>query len=79
MTVSRHLTEAAQRLQEAETRIAEVREVPPTLENHRAWLEALTVYCKALADIQTFNNESVHEKLHELAGATGLKKFRSSA
>jgi hypothetical protein len=42
------------------------------------WLEALTAYCEALADIQTYNNESIHEKLHELAGRVGLKKFRSS-
>jgi hypothetical protein len=79
MTVSRHVEEAAARLQEAEARIGRVREDPLTLESQRAWLEALTVYCKALADIHTFNNESIHEKLHELAGVTGLKKFRSSA
>ena len=79
MTVSRHVEEAAARLQEAEARIGRVREDPFTLESQRAWLEALTLYCKALADIHTFNNESIHEKLHELAGVTGLKKFRSSA
>lgn len=39
------------------------------------WLEALTAYCEALADIHTYNNESVHEKLHALAGRTGLRKF----
>ena len=78
MTVSRHLEQAAARLQEAEAQIARVREDPATLENQRAWLEALTIYAKALADIHTYNNESIHEKLHELAGATGLKKFRSS-
>jgi hypothetical protein len=79
MTVSRHLENAAARLQEAEAQIARAREGPPTLESQRAWLEALTAYCKALADIHTYNNESIHEKLHELAGVTGLKKFRSSA
>jgi hypothetical protein len=79
MTVSRHAEEAVARLQEAEARIARMREDPLTLESQRAWLEALTVYCYALADIHTFNNESIHEKLHELAGVTGLKKFRSSA
>ena len=79
MTVPRHLEEAAARLQEAEGKIASAREGPDSFENQRVWLEALTAYCKALADIHTYNNESIHEKLHELAGATGLKKFRSSS
>jgi hypothetical protein len=78
MTVARHLEEAAARLLEAETQIARAREGPHTYENQRDWLEALTAYCQALADIHTYNNESIHEKLHELAGVTGLKKFRSS-
>jgi hypothetical protein len=79
MTVPRHLEEAAARLQEAEAQIARARAHPDGVENQRAWLEGLTLYCKALADIHTYNNESIHEKLHELAGATGLKKFRSSS
>jgi hypothetical protein len=79
MTVSRHLEQAVARLQEAEAHITRIREGSATLEDHRAWLEALTTYCKALADIHTYNNESIHEKLHELAAVTGLKKFRSSA
>jgi hypothetical protein len=78
MTVARHLEEAAARLQDAEARISKVREGPDTHENQRIWLEALTAYCHALADIHTYNNESIHEKLHELAGLAGLKKFRSS-
>lgn len=79
MTVSRHLEQAAARLQEAETQIACAREGATSLENQRAWLEALTNYSQALADVHTYTNESIHEKLHELAGLTGLKKFRSSA
>lgn len=79
MTVSRHLEEAAARLREAEAQIARAREGPPSFENQRVWLESLTAYCRALGDIHTYNNESIHEKLHELAAATGLKKFRSSA
>lgn len=79
MTVSRHVEEAAARLQQAEAKITHAREGPDTLENQRFWLEALTEYCNALADIHTFNNESIHEKLHELAGKVGVRKFRSSA
>ncbi len=78
MTVFRHVEEAAEKLQEATRQIKLAREGPDTCENQRVWLEALTAYCEALADIHTYNNESVHEKLHELAGLTGLKKFRSS-
>ncbi|WP_455379550.1 hypothetical protein [Petrachloros mirabilis] len=78
MTVSRHLEEAAERLQRASALINQVRNGPVNCENQNQWLGALTDYCQALADIQTFNNESIHEKLHELAGLVGLKKFRSS-
>lgn len=78
MSVSRHVEEAAEKLQEAARQIALAREGPATCENQRVWLEALTAYCEALADIQTYNNESVHEKLHELAGRMGVRKFPSS-
>jgi hypothetical protein len=78
MTVSRHLEEAAARLREAEIQITRASELSHSLQNQHVWLEGLTAYCKALADIHTYNNESIHEKLHELAAATGLKKFRSS-
>ena len=79
MTVSRHVEEAAGKLKEAERQIDLAREGPVTCENQQVWLEALTAYCQALADIHTFNNESIHEKLHELAGLVGLRKFRSPA
>ena len=75
MTVPKHLEEAAARLKDASLRIAAVRELPFTAENQRAWLEALSDFCVALSDIQTYNNESVHEKLHELAGRIGLRRF----
>lgn len=75
MTVSRHVTEAAEKLQEAARQIALAREGPDTCENQRAWLEALAKYCEALADIEAYNNESVHEKLHSLAWKMGLRKF----
>jgi hypothetical protein len=78
MTVSRHLEEAAERLRQASVLIGQVRNGPVTCENQNQWLSALTDYCQALADIQTYNNESIHEKLHELAGLVGLRTFRSS-
>lgn len=79
MSVPRHLEDAAARIKEATRRIAQAREGPTTCENQKVWLEALTDYCQALTDIQTYNNESVHEKLHELAGKIGLKKFAGSS
>ncbi|MDH5741714.1 MAG: hypothetical protein OEY77_15445 [Nitrospira sp.] len=78
MTVSRYVEEAAAKLQEAARQVALAREGPDSCENQRVWLEALTAYCEALADIHTYNNESIHEKLHELAGRMGLRKFPSS-
>ena len=75
MTVSRHVEEAAEKLKEAARQIALAREGPENVQNQRVWLEALTAYCEALADIHTYNNESIHEKLHELAGRIGLRKF----
>lgn len=78
MAVPKHLEEAAARLKDASSRIAAVRDLPFTAENQKAWLEALSDFCVALADIQTYNNESVHEKLHELAGRMGLRKFPGS-
>ena len=79
MTVSRHVEEAAGKLQEAARQIALVREGPDNCENQRAWLEGLTAYCEALADIHAFNNESIHEKLHALAGRIGLRTFPPSS
>lgn len=78
MTVSRHVEEAADRLKEAARQIALARESPATCDNQKVWLEALTAYCEALTDIHTYNNESIHEKLHELAGRIGVRKFPSS-
>jgi hypothetical protein len=75
MTVPHHLEEAANKLKAASIQIAQAREGPATCENQRVWLEGLSQYCEALADIQTYNNESIHEKLHELAARIGLRKF----
>lgn len=75
MTVPKHLDNAAARMKEASFRIEEARQGPLTCENQKAWLEALTDYCVALSEVQAYCNESVHEKLHELTGRTGLRKF----
>jgi hypothetical protein len=78
MSVSKHLEEAAAKLKEATFRIEEARKGPVTCENQNIWLAALTDYCLALCDMHTYNNESVHEKLHELAGRIGLRHFPGS-
>jgi hypothetical protein len=75
MAVPKHLEEAAARLKRAAAKIDDARSKPLTLESLRQWIEAVTDYSMALADIQSFNNESVHEKLHELAGRVGHEKF----
>ncbi|MDP3091436.1 MAG: hypothetical protein Q8N04_12200 [Nitrospira sp.] len=79
MTVPMHLDNAATRMNEASFRIEEARQGPLTCENQKAWLEALTDYCMALSEVQAYGNESVHEKLHELAGHTGLRKFSTGS
>ena len=75
MSVPKHLEAAAARLKDALMRIEVAREGPVTCENQQRWLDALTDYCMALGDIQSCNNESIHEKVHELAGRIGLRKF----
>ena len=70
MAVSRHLGEAAERLEEARARIELARAGDGGLT--RQWLEAVTDYLFALSDIQRFANESVHEKLHELGAHVGI-------
>jgi len=79
MTVPKHLEDAVAKLKEAEFRIDEARRGPVTCENQKVWLEALTDYCLALSEVQAYNNESVHEKLHELAGRVGVRKFPAGA
>ena len=79
MTVPKHLEDAVARLKEAEFRIDEAQQGSVTCENQKLWLEALTDYCLALSEVQAYCNESVHEKLHELAGRIGLRKFPADA
>ncbi|MBN1205401.1 MAG: hypothetical protein JXB05_10800 [Myxococcaceae bacterium] len=73
MAVPQHLDEAAARLNAASLRIEAARGLPTSTESLRDWLEALTDYARALAELHEYTNESVHEKLHELAGHLGLK------
>lgn len=75
MTLGKQLEAAAARLKEAAQRIEHVRVKPASVESQQEWLAALTDYVTALSDIQEFNNESVHEKLHTLAGRVGLRRF----
>lgn len=77
MSLSKHLEAAVEKLKNAESRIGAARNKASSPEDLRLWVVALSDFCLALSDIQTFNNESVHEKLHELAERIGLKKFSS--
>lgn len=67
MSLSKHLEEAAAKMKNASERIDKLRGEPASTEMLRDWLVAVSDFCAALSDIQAFNNESVHEKLHELA------------
>ena len=73
MTLSKHLDEAAERLERSAYRMAAVRSEPPTLAALHEWLSALTDYAEALSDIQRLGNESIHEKLHAIAGRAGVR------
>ena len=75
MALPKHVDDAADRLHEAFARIETARAGPATPENLREWLSALTDYAQALMDLHEFTNESVHEKLHVLAGLLNLKEF----
>ncbi len=75
MAVPRHLDEAVARLRAASARIDDVRTKPANMDGLQEWLAALTDFCLALSDIQAFNNESLHERLHELAARGGLREF----
>ncbi|MEW6544732.1 MAG: hypothetical protein AB1411_14130 [Nitrospirota bacterium] len=77
MALPKHLEEAVARLKEASARIDRAREEPVTLDSLKEWLAALTDFSAALADVQEYNNESVHEKLHEIAARLGLRRFPS--
>lgn len=72
MSLPKHLEEAAERLEQARFEI-DARAQVPTLATVQQWLAALTDYCQALSDIQRLNNESIHEKLHAIAGRLGLE------
>lgn len=78
MSLPKHLDEAVGRLREASVRLEQARGKPVTLENQQEWLAVLTDFSMALSDIHEFNNESIHEKLHEIAGRLGLKRFPSA-
>ena len=73
MSLPKHLEEAAKGLEDASFRIEAARAKPPTLASLRDWLAALTAYAQALSDIQRLNNESIHEKLHAIAGPLGVE------
>ena len=73
MSLAHHLEEATSRLEHASARIDAARERPASLDSLRDWVAALTDYVRAATDVHAYTNESVHEKLHELAGHLGLK------
>jgi hypothetical protein len=75
MALPKHVDDAADRLHEAFARIEEARAKPTSQESLREWLAALTDYSQALMDLHEFTNESVHEKLHMLAGLLNMKGF----
>lgn len=75
MAVPKHLEDAVTRLKAAAFQIDQARAKAPSVESNREWLAALTDYATALSDVLEYNNESVHEKLHELAARAGIRQF----
>ncbi len=75
MAVPKHLEESVANMKAAAFRIDQARAKPPSAEVNREWLAALTDFTAALSEVQEYNNESVHEKLHELAARAGLRQF----
>jgi hypothetical protein len=73
MSLPQHLEEASKRLEDAAFRIEAARTQPSTPANLRAWLIALTDHGPALSDIHRLNNQSIHEKLHAIAGRLGVE------
>lgn len=73
MPIPKHLDEAAGRLEGAAVRIERARAEPTSLESLREWLDAVTEYAEALSELHRFTNESVHEKLHELAARLNVE------
>jgi len=73
MSLPKHLDEAVARMKDASARVEQARDQPTSLETLRDWIAALSDFCFALSDVHTFNNESVHEKLHELAERAHVK------
>jgi hypothetical protein len=74
-TLPKRLEEATDRLKDAALRIEAARAQAFIFDGVKQWLAALSDYAMALADVQSFNNESGHEKLHELAGCIGLREL----
>jgi hypothetical protein len=66
MALHKHLEEAAGRLKQAAVRIDEARAKPPTLEHLQEWLDALTDYSFAVADLHDLNMEAIQETLDVL-------------
>ena len=75
MAIPKHLDDAVTRMKAASAQIDAARAKPASIGTLQQWLAALTDFCLALSDIHAFTNESVHEKLHELAGRAGLHEF----
>jgi hypothetical protein len=78
MSVPQQLEKAATRLEEAASRIEIARASPQGPETLYEWLDALTAYVEALSDMHRFTNESIHEKLHELAARLRVEHPRRS-
>jgi len=68
MTLRRHSDDAAERIGRAAAKIDELREREVSQEMIVEWISALSDYVTALSEMQSYNNESIHEKLQDLYG-----------
>jgi transposase len=66
MALLKHMEEAAAKLSAASARIDAARHRPPTSDHLVDWLEGLTDYTRALAELQDLNTEAMQETLQEI-------------
>jgi hypothetical protein len=66
MATTQLMRSAAERMEQAEKKLREVRESSFTPSALKEWLETLTDYVLAMAEVQEYGQQSVHEKLQAM-------------
>jgi hypothetical protein len=67
MSLAKHLEQATSRLEAARSVLRETREEVATIDGLKRRVDTLEQCVSALSEIQSYTNESIHEKLHRIA------------